>query len=451
MRRLLYFGLFVAAVALLALTCGWNLFETTLVLSACPTVVDRLRMRVEDLGPTLHHVASWLDPWLNLIPRGTYPKGAGLVRSTFTIGRSFPTSDEEQWDPITVTNGENYVGSCPTSYNAVDIGYIERLYAPESRNLVGPLQCVDDFTLNWMSEAFWNSYMTALQKRTEYTITNRLANMYMNAVPKYSANVDFHAVEGNTDTNMPSAVDLDGVDIPLCDLIQDYLDYVAATLMRNGATVPDSNGWITMSETGPLFPLLIGIEASNRIAKNNAEFRTDIRFAFEGFGDANPLLQRIGAARIIKNWRHVITLTPPRWRIVDGGLVRVPTYIMTTPAGAKGLVGNFNPDWLDPNIAQIEGAIALNPMVMTEQVLVPDYAGLNFPVQNYFGEWQFITGNDAVLGFDDCTGIVDPQHTRGRHFGRYRHAAEIVHPEYGALVLFSRCDGRSFDCLSCST
>ena len=448
MRRLLSACLIVAAVVLLAQLCGLNLFETTVLLGACPTVVDRLRMRTEDLGPTLHHVASWLDPWLNVIPRGTYPKGAGLVRSTFTIGRSFPTTDEETWDPITVTSGENYIGSCPSSFDSVDFGYKERLYAPESRNLVGPLQCVDDFTLNWQSETFWNSYMAALQKRAEFTITNRLANIYMNLVPKAAANTDFHFIDGNTDTNMPSAVDLSELDISSCDLIQDYLDYTAAVLMRAGATVPDSDGWITMSEQGPLFPLLIGIEASARLSKNNAEFRTDNRFAFEGFGDANPLLKRIGASRIIKNFRHVVTLAPPRWKIVDGAYVRVPTYIMTTPPGAKGSIGDFNPDWLDPEIATHEGAIVLNPMVFTEEILVPDYAGLNFPVQNYFGEWMFVTGNDAVLGFTDCTGIVDPTHTRGRHFARYKHSANPIHPEYGALIVFARCPAL-FDCSSC--
>ena len=78
-------------------------------LFACPNPFDVLRLRVEDLGPRLYKRATWLDPWLNLIPREEWPVGAGLVRSSFEVGRSEPTVEEENWTAITVNSGSTFV------------------------------------------------------------------------------------------------------------------------------------------------------------------------------------------------------------------------------------------------------------------------------------------------------------------------------------------------------
>lgn len=380
--------------------------------------------------------------------------GAGLVRSAFTIGRSEPTTDEETWSAITQTSGENFVGSCATTYVQTYVGYKETTYKPEQFGLVGPLICQDDLTLNWNSADFWEKYFQALEKRNAKSITNRLANVYMNYVPKAAANEDFHFIDGDVDTQPASStVDLGDLDIAECGLIQDYLDATALELNEEGANDPNSNGWITLGPSGPVYPLLIGQEASNRILLNNAELRADFRFAFDAFADANPVIRRMGASLIIKNFRHMITLFPPRWKIVDGAYVRVPTWLMSTDAAdaSKGRVAVVNPDWRDASIATHEGAIVFNPWVMTEEVLQPVNAspGAVWTPQNYFGEWRFVTGNDALLGFDSCTGVADPTHKLGRNFAEYRHALKPIYPIFGRLIVFKRCPA-SFDCVSCS-
>src|SRR6185503_894784 len=124
---------------------------------------------------------------------------------------------------------------------------------------------------------------------------------------------------GNIATQPPgSAVDLTGVTAPGCTLTQDVLDNDAVVLTELGANDPDTNGWLTMGPSGPIYPLYIGMEASSQLLLNNAELRDDYRFAFEGKEEANLVIQRLGASRIIKNWRHIINLFPPRWSITDG-------------------------------------------------------------------------------------------------------------------------------------
>lgn len=449
---------------------------------ACLSPFDVLRLRAEDLGPTLYVRASYKDPWLNLMPRDTWPVGAGLDRSAFTVGRSEPATDEETWAAVAVSSGGSYTGSCGVTYNQTYVGHLEVHYKPEQFGLVGPLICQDDLTLHWNSADFWEKYFQALEKRNQKSIINRLANIYMNYVPKAAcvSSSSFNFIDGifNLVQPPPSAVDLNGVTAGStalsqagCNLTQDFLDTTAIILAEEGANDPNSNGWITLGPEGPIYPLLIGQEASNQILLNNAELRRDYRSAFEAFGDANPVIQRLGAARVIKNFRHMITLFPPRWawmtsgqkeELVPGtlttatttGYQRVPTWQMSTSStnATKGQVAIVNPNYRNPNIATYEAAIVMNPWVFTEEVLKPvnSAPGMKWMPQNYFGEWQFVTGNDALIGFADCpAGTQDPTHKLGRHVAEYRHAAKPIFPQYGRLIMFKRC-ANEWDCVSCS-
>jgi hypothetical protein len=420
-------------------------------------------MKAEDLGSTLYLRAAYKDPWLNLIKRDRWPVGAGLIRSAFTIGRSEPTTDEETWAAIATVSGETFVGSCGVTYNQTHVGHKEITYKPEGFGLVGPLMCVDDFTLHWNSEDFWMKYFQALEKRNTKSITNRLENIYMNYVPKASASTSFSYIDGNPSTQPPgSTVDMTGVTVPDCGLDQTHLDETANILMEEGADEPNTNGWCTQGANGPIFPLLIGVEMSAKLLKANVDIRSDYNISFQGWGDANPVIKRRGASRVVGNFRHVITRFPARWaRVANGATIaltpdtnytnssgsaqwkRIPRFYMTTNStfATKGQVAETNDSWRDPAIAGYEAALVLNPWVYTEEVLVPvnSVSNARFPTQNYFGEWKFVTGNDAVLGFDDCAGVKDPTHKNGRHFAEYRHAAKPIFPQYGRMILFKRC------------
>ena len=379
--------------------------------------------------------------------------GAGLVRSSFEVGRSEPGTEEESWAALASTSGGTFIGSCGKTYVDTQIGFLERQYKPEGYALRGPLVCQTDLTIYWNSIDFWNMYFMRLEQRNTRTIVNRLQNVYCNYATKViagsSGTVTTYA--GDT-TTQPSKynIDLSAVTAPSCGLTQDILDSQVHPLVMAGATSEDSGGWITSLGSGPVFPLLIGIDASNQLALNNAELREDLRFSYEGYGETAEVLLRLGASRVIKNFRHVITATPPRW---DINFNRISPWLMSTSAtdATKGQVAIPNPAYLNPNVACIEAAILLSKWVMTEEILRPVNAapGMKWMAQDYFGEWKFVTGNDALLGMDGCTGITDPLHENGRHFAQYKHALKPVYPDFGRVFLFLRCPA-TVDCLSCS-
>ena len=432
---------------------------------SCPNPFDRLRMKTEDLGPTLYARASYKDNWLSLIPRDEYPQGAGLNRSAFTVQRSEPASDEETWPAIAVTATEGYLtaNACDKTWNDTDVGYLERVYGPSGFGLRGPVVCQDDLALHWQSREFWDRYFQALEKRNLKSVINRLANEYMNFAPVVPATTGFltemtdplHYTSQVVNVEVPpAAVDLSGLPDPTltqyCELTQEMLDMLAQWLIEEGATAENSNGWITWGDVGPVFTGLIGMEASQRILLNNSEFRQDVRDAFSSAQEINPLLKRRGASQIIKNWRHLVTLTPPRWDYVDAAWVRRPVYVQSTNAAdvTKGESAEINPAW---RTAEFEGFLPQTPWVMREEILRPinSMANMKWQAQNYLGEWQFVTGNDAFLGLDSCAGIADPLHKKGRHFAEYRHAVKPLFPQFGSWILFKRCLATP-TCTNCS-
>jgi hypothetical protein len=481
-------------------------------IAACttPDAFDVLRSKVEDLGPELYQRATWRDIWSALIPRGEWPKGRGYVASNFKIGRSEPATDEESWETIQPLSA-NSQGANITTWNQVYVGEKEDTYAPEKIGLMGPLLNQDDLTMYWNSDKFWNEFFSSMEKRNLRTISNRLGNVYRQYVPKASCNSSFSFVAGTLTTQpAPQCVDLAALitaGLPDSELTQEMLDQTAEELMQEGAQDGDTNGWITMGEDGPEFPLYVGSWMSKRISLNNSELRNDYNQSFMGREDVNPVIKRVGAKKVVGNFRHVINLFPARWAVVansgainyvstgkdsttsvvqtatvsisgavatvtiklvsDGSTVttftttaasskafiRIPTYAISTSSTdvTKGRAPVINGCWRDPAVAQFESAEVLSPLVMTEEILMPVNGVKNaqFSALNYYGEWDFVRGNDALLGINTCTGVADPLKKQGRHFGEFRHGLSPILPVFGRMLLFRRCSS-SFDTVTCS-
>lgn len=445
---------------------------------------------------------------MNLIPRDEYPQGAGYVRSSFEIARSAPGSEEEQWNVIQPLSS-NASGACNITYNQVYVGEHENQYQPENFGLMGPLVCQDDFTMYWRSAAFWEKYFTRIEQSNQLSLTNRLGNIYRQYSYKAAATSNFQFATGKWTTQpVPQFVDMTDyttgtLGLPTSELTQEMLDATARDLMQEGADEGDTDAWISQGEDGPVFPLNIGLEMSHRLLLNNSELRSDYNQSFMGWKDMNPVIQRLGAKRVIKNFRHMINRFPARWIYVPNGTKiaytstggnsgqNITSYYdntvaasnpsnTPTPAGAaillripsrtnstasidvtKGQASVTNGVWADPsvnvisgsstNVASFESVEVLNPLVMTEEVLLPvqSMPHMKLNPQNYYGDWDFVTGNDALLGIGGCTGITDPKKKSGRHFAEFRHALRPTHPVFGRMILFKRC-ANAYDTVTCS-
>jgi hypothetical protein len=400
---------------------------------ACTDVWDAFAVATEDLDKEVFKRASHQNVWLNIIQRGEYPHNVGLTRTVFTAGRQEPASDEETWPAVTLADGSN-AGACSTTYHDAYTGYNADTYSPEQYGLKGPVICKDELIFSHNVEDFLRIYLNALSIRARRSWENRYQTLFINFSRKGVARADFALTAAEHNMTL---------DIATSALTQEMLDNTAYELINSGATDPDSQGWITLGENGPVFPLMIGLEMSNQLATNNADLRDDIRWADSGKGTKGAmLLQAIGANRTIKNFRHVPVLFPPRYTYNGTAYVRVNTW--TGSAGTKGTVYSLSTAY---KAAPYEGAIVMSPWVFKSEIVRPvnSAAGLSWSPTNSMGEWQFVTG--AEKWDTDCP---DPLQKYGRHFAEFKHAAKPIFPEYGVTLIYKRCPLSNFATVYCT-
>jgi hypothetical protein len=410
---------------------------------SCPNPFDEFVQRSEDFLDELYKQTSPLSRFYNLIPRADYKHGAGLTRSVFTIGRSLPTTNTPEFEPVTLTDGETYTGSCGVTYNEVPVGFFEKQYSPEKFGWKGEVICSDDLIYSWQVESFIPAYISAMGKNTMWTIDNRYKAIYDHFVPKAVANTDFAFDTGGTGSPA-QAPDLT-LDESDCELTQDMLDETANLLIYEGADLePTSDGWIDYGEDGPLFTLDIGPTMSRTLFRNNAELRQDVRHAYEKSGDMSPLLKRLMSSRRLVNFKHLVNAFPTRYTYAAGEYTEVNTWVADGSA-TKGQPVKLNPNYVT---APFEAVRVLSPYVFTSEIVRPvnSAGGLSWPAKNYLGDWIFKVGGNNI-GEEHC---LDPMDKLGRHFAEFAHAPRPVKPLYGRLILFKRCID-DFECISCGS
>jgi hypothetical protein len=337
-----------------------------------------------------------------------------------------PTNDEPSWQDITVASGSNANGSCNTTYTEFLGGFDEETYSPVQFGMKGPILCKNDNYFLYEPDKWLTSYMKSLRMLGDRQLENYFVARYVRRVPIGIADdsFSFHDPSGT----------LTGLEESLSELTQDMLDVTAQELIYAGATQPDSQGYIMLSDEDNLvFTLLIGMEASKQIVLNNSEFRSDIRYAQMGKGAQADTLRSQGLGTIIKNFRHKIWLTPPRYTHANGVYTRVNTWEQV--AATKGYRVQYSTAYKN---APYEGALVLSNQVMTAQFIRPPNTtdGVTWPdFATGMGDWNFVTGKDA--GCDD-----DPLHERGRHFASWKLALEPgALPAAGRVLIYKRCPG----------
>lgn len=362
--------------------------------------------------------------WKNLIPSGMFLKNTGVQQTTFTMAPSYPEDDPDEWAEITLSdvNGQPTPG-CDTTYVDVPLNFYDRLYNPTQVRVRGPIICREQLTFQHNIGKFLDGYVQELARNTAQRLEFKLRSLYMQFVPWYSfTNGSLSKYNG------PDAQSTVG--IPTSGCTQDMLDEVAVELINTGVGT-DENGWIMEGEAGKVFPLNIDMQASAKVFNNTTARREDARFASMGKGEDSDLSlwKGIGATRTIANERHVTTNIAPRFNNVGGQLVRVNPFKnadQITPNG-EVLTGAYK-------AARYEACIFMSPTVFTAEWVTP--YNWQFPdASNYMGDWDFITGAERICNPPE----YDPQHNKGRHFGKLEFAPRPDFPFQGAVLVYKRC------------
>lgn len=417
------------------------------LLGACD-VFDAFRYATEGLGPDVARTASYRSIWLNVNPVGRFPMNQGTNLSVFGIGNVEPTSDSGTWTPIDLSNQLGAAGDdtdtpnevCTPSWTDVEWGFDEATYGPERVQLRGPVVCKKDLEFSHDPDTFLAGYVQEIAKYARRVVELNLEAHHIALSRKAVAVEDFEA----TFTDQAS---INGIDCADCELTQEMLEIVAQRLIEDGATTPDSNGFVSWEDSGPIFSLAIGMNQSQRLLRQNAELRQDYRWA-----DPNTLIARIGANRVIGNFRHIVTHLPRRYTCSGGTYTLVPRFIDASgpTAPTKGTKQIINPSWRS---APYEGVDVLAPLLFERDIVMPvnSAGGVNFPPTDYMGEWKFVTGAYKWTSGASCD---DPLEEQGRHFAQLAHGIKpnlAARFKYGYHIIFKRCVGNLVECTTCSS
>lgn len=387
---------------------------------------DAFPYATESLSPYIYKYAHFNNVMLTMVPREEYPQNKGIVQTTFAAAFNEPTNDVQTWTAESLSEGTNF---CDENWNDYEVGYKARTWGPYKYLLRGPQLCRDTFNYMHNPDGFVGQYIEDLSVIASKEQENRLLQQYMLLSSKTIAEANF---------GVPAAENTFTLNWATSDIKQWMLDYCAAELTRRGAIKPDSNGFYQTGPEGPLWPILISPEASRNLFVNETGIRDDVRWTDAGAGKGSELMKRIGANRVLRNFRHIPHPFAPRFTYNGTAYVRVNTWVDDASV-TKGSGVKLNPSY---TIAPFEAAIILNPWVMKLHVVRPktSVAGLKFGDTNHMGEWIWVTG-----GYKWDSTCVDPTHRFGRHFARFVQAIEPVFPQFGITIIYKRCplDGGS--------
>ncbi len=386
---------------------------------SCPTPFDALRIATENLPDDIYRKASWRSPWLALIERGTFPKNTGVNQTTFVIGNTEPVLNAEGWTNLSLT--ANVISTmCSSSYTDVNVGYNEVNYIPRRFGIAGPIICKETLGFAHNPTQFLGQYLNEMTKRSKRSWELEFRTTYISLCTKAVCRTGTLEITQGTSLFPPYAAQ--------SQLTWDYLDEAAQNLIQDGATDADMEN-IELGPDGPLFPIIIGLQAKQRLFTNVQVKRDDVHFAQEGMDNKNLLFRRLGATDTHKNYRMIPDVLPPRYTFANGIYTEVNTWEMV--AASEGQVAQITAAYKN---ALYEGAIIFHPKAMLAEMVAPDDAGLDWMPTNYMGEWVWKTGGDI-----STTYCFDPLKKYGRHFAEFMYAPNPVFPNYGYTIIFKRC------------
>lgn len=396
---------------------------------ACPSAFARLHVATEHLGDEIHRIPSPSTPYYNMVKRGTFKKHTGVEHTTFTMGRVEPTSRSAGWSDVTSAGGPGATitgAACADSFTEIDVGFNERTFSPRKLQLKGPSICRDQLTFSHMPMQFIQEhYVPSLANYTKHAVDLEFRDQIMKLGNKLSivAGAFSSAAALKTGLTNPTVE-------PTSQLTWDWLDGIAARLIRAGATNVDGKT-IEWGPFGPVFDIYIGLEALARLFTNVPAILANFQYAEMGKGNDAKTLLAMGQSVTVKNWRFHPVTHPPRANFTGGIITEVEAFENT--AATVGFEATETSAYIN---ADLEAAIQFHPMQWKANMVSPDSAGLDFDPTSWNGEWKFVTGGNRIVVGNIC---YDPLHKWGAHFAEFMYAPEPIHTNYSWTAWFRRC------------
>lgn len=414
------------------------------------------------IGSDIHAENVHTSPWLDLIPKGTFPEGMGYRLQSLIYERALPTNEAQ--DTIGLTWGD-FAASALTSGqdHSAQVSGTAGLLNDSASDFVGPLNNkttggsdIPPSRIDWQKRlepyqlkraTVWSPEINVEDLRFAAHAAEQLSASFdaLSEGVRYGweergrdeyQRVVYHVVEclaSATDITATSTSGGDTTDrfdngAPVGTIVNignAVLDRIYNALVRAGA---GKMAW--GRENGrPIFGLICSSEASYTL-QTESEIRTDVRESSR----VDELLAPLGISKGFRGFYHIIDDLAPRYRAAssdagytDGDYFRVEPYTISSSV----VVPNSA---YEASTAKYEVLFVLHKEVM--ESLIPNpvagKSGVSFDPVDYSGRFHWINIKSVDL---------NPLGTVGNYLGVLASATKPLKTRFGYAVIYDRTNG----------
>ena len=363
------------------------------------------------------------DIWNRLIRQDQFPEGMGDVIQSIIWERTvIPDVSDDAWADLRVNDGTG--NTCIPTPQQLEYARTIRQYGLSQASVETPFLCVEDIRFGYK----FASQLEQMYKLLDQNTTNFWSNRYRNQFLKHAGHhivTDVADVYSMTETGT-------GLSFPNSQaqfkLDQGMLDTWYVDLRHDTA-----EGAYAMVDGQPQFALILSMEQSELLKKQNADTRQDLRFS----SYVDELVKPFGVGWSHGNFIHLVDIQVPRFNFVGGSYVRVPFY-----GSEATTVGNQSKPSAAYRQAQFEVTFIFNPNVYLSRVpsvITNPGGGVNFPACNYRGEFNWINNKDNDKNPLGKNGYFRADFVQGSEPQRVEFGYAILHQRCGPAVAYESC------------
>lgn len=357
------------------------------------------------------------NPIIGLIPKKEFPTGMGYTISNLTFERALPASSEDTWTPVAPSDDNSNINSCLPPVEDIGFGETLRTFFLTQKAFETPDFCIQDIQVSYQFERQVERMIEILTKVTEWEIGNHYLNKYVQ-ICQHKLTVSSTGVVDNGSASFDTTV------LPNGRLTQGVLEDIYMYLFREGT----DESAIGRVDGGDVYLLCTSAETSRDIVRSNPDIRQDIRYAFQGYGESNTLIQALGEARSYGGFKHLQIPYPPHYAFDGTKYVRVEPFVKVQTT--KGFKWDLNPLYLAAPY-ELSYVFVSNVMYIDVFNQVSNVAGMTFnPNLDYLGRFTWV---------NEWHRQCNPDRTIGFFRAVMKDAAEPIHPELGWAILHANC------------
>ena len=418
------------------------------------------------IGSDIHAENVHTSPWMDLIPKGTFPEGMGYRLQSLIYERSLPTNAAQDtigltWGdfagPSGFKSGQDNSGQVsgtagllndsvsdfhgPLANDATGgeantgpsrMDFQKRLepYSLKRATVWSPEINVDDLRFAAHRNEQLSASFDALAEGVRYGWEERYRDEYQRVVGQVvevvaASNISLTAIAGGGAT----AADRFDNGVPAGSMLNignAVLDKIYNALVRAGA----GKKAYGLENGRPVFGLVCSSEASFQLLTDTADTRSDFRDSSR----VDELLAPLGVDKSFRGFYHIIDDLAPRYRVAssdtgytDGDYLRVEPYTISSNV----IIPNSA---YEATTAKFEVAFVLHKEVMESLIPSPvaNAGEVKFDPVDYSGKFHWVNIKSVDL---------NPLGTVGNFLGVLASATKPLKTKFGYAIIFDRTNG----------